>query len=219
MEPQRRNAPVWLKLLVGFHLIAITSWALPRSAPGVVNGLLKPSGLDWIPYVNDVYVRESPTKQYVLTLGFWQSWDMFAPNPTNSDVWCDAIVVRKDGSQEIFQYPRVYTQNFAAKYVTERYRKFYERAHLDMFSFMREPFARRIASLSATNPDNPVVRVTLRRHFIEIPRAMPFRLYASRLWEGIRSGNATSEMWSPSPPPIPDFASSEYYTYEVPQKP
>lgn len=219
MEPQRRNAPVWLKLLVGFHILAITSWAMPRSAPGVANGILPPSGLDWIPYLNDQYVRESPTKQYILTLGLWQSWDMFAPNPTNSDVWGDAIVVRKDGTETVFQYPRVYSQGIVAKYITERYRKYFERAHLDSFAFMRQPFAERIARVTDNDKDNPVVRVILRRHYINIPRIMPFRLYVSRLWEGVSNKAMTPEVWSPSPPPIPDFQVSPYYTYEVPQNP
>ncbi len=210
---------MWLKLFVGFHVVAITSWAMPRSAPGVANGTLSPSGLDWVPYVNDTYVRKSPTQQYLLTFGLWQSWDMFSPNPTNNDVWGDAIVVRKDGTEEIFQYPRVYTQGYFKKYVTERYRKYYERAHLDVFSFMREPFAKRIAYVTNTDPYNPVVRVILRRHFIDIPRIMPFRLYSSRFWEGLRSRQMTSEVWSPSPPPIPEFTTAPYFTYEVPQAP
>jgi hypothetical protein len=216
MEPERRNAPVWMKLLVGVHVAAITSWALPRSAPGVANQTLEPRGLDWVLYLNDRYGRNSPLQQYVLFFGFWQSWDMFAPNPTNSDVWGDAIVTRKDGKEEVFQYPRVFTQNYYLKYVTERYRKYYERAHLDSHAFMREPFAKRIALLADNQPGNPVVKVILRRHYIEIPRIIPFRLYLSRLWEGIRSGTATKETWLPSPPAMPDWTTSPYYTYEVP---
>lgn len=219
METERRNAPVWMKILVGFHVLAITSWAMPKSAPGVANGTLPPRGLDWVPFVNDRYLRSSPIQQYLLFFGFWQSWDMFAPNPTNSDIWGDAIVYRKDGSEETFQFPRVYEQNFFMKYLTERYRKYYERAHLDGSSFMREPFAKRIVTLTDKDPNNPVVKVVLRRHFIEIPRIMTFRDYSSQLWEGIRTGTMTSEKWCPSPPKIPEFGSYNYYTYEVPQKP
>lgn len=206
MKGDSRNAPLWLKLFVGFHLIAITSWSLPKSAPGVLNGAADPVGLDWLPYFNDKYVRVSPTQQYILAVGLWQSWDMFAPNPTHKDVWCDAIVRFESGRETTFQYPRVYLENYLGKYAKERYRKYYERAHLNSFSWMWEPFARHVARLVNTDPNDPPVEVLLRRHIILIPKPATAREYFAGLSEG---------KWISDAPALPDFEVQPYFRYTV----
>lgn len=218
MPETSRNAPLWLKLLVGFHVVATLSWSLPRSAPGVIREQVKPAGLDWVTYFNDKYLRVSPIQQYMLSTGLWQSWDMFAPNPTNADVWCDALVEHKDGRVGVFQYPRVYLESYPWKYVKERYRKYYERAHLDDFAFMREPFAKRVALLSQDDPNDPVVKITLRRHYVQIPRALPFRTYLSDLWGAVQTGQVDADKLCPPAPPVPDFGVASYYIYEVPAR-
>lgn len=219
MPEKTRNAPLWLKLLVGFHVVATLSWALPTSAPGVLNGQVEPTGLDWFLYGNDKYVRVSPIQQYILTFGLWQSWDMFAANPTNRDVWCDAVVTHRDGKRVLFQYPRVYEESYPWKYVKERYRKYYERAYLDSFQFMWEPFARRVALLADTEPGNPVSMVTLQRHYIQIPRTVTFRQYWDGLTKAIGEGRVTGEVLLPPSPPIPDFQVSPYYTLSIGPEP
>ena len=35
--------------------------------------------------------------RYLSTTGLWQYWDMFAPDPSNLDVWFDALVTYRDG--------------------------------------------------------------------------------------------------------------------------
>lgn len=215
MEPAR-NAPRWLKLLVGFHVLAITVWSLPPSSPGVKRGLVEPTRSEWLLYYNDVYLRYSPIRQYVLTLGFFQSWDMFAPNPTNRDIWCDAVVRYQDGSERTYQYPRVFEANYFEKYRIERYRKYYERVNLDDFAFLWPDFAQRVATIM-DDQANPPVLVTLRRHFIVTPRTVPFGEYSSNLWGAIREGHVTSDVLSPpNPPPIP-FTEAVFYIHEVDQ--
>lgn len=215
MEPAR-NAPRWLKLLVGFHVLAITSWTLPKSAPGVQAGFLEPKGLDWVLYANDAYVRHSPVQQYILTFGLFQSWDMFAPNPTNKDIWCDAIVRYQDGSEKVYTYPRVYEANYAKKYVIERYRKFYERVNLDLYQYMWPDFAQRIA-VKMDDPANPPVQVVLRRHYIVTPRTVTFAEYIENVGKAIGEGNITGSVLSPpNPEPVP-FSESVFYTYDVDQ--
>lgn len=206
MESDKRNAQIWLKLFVAFHIVAITSWSLPKSAPGVLNGAAEPVGVDWLPYFNDKYVRVSPTQQYILALGLWQSWDMFAPNPTHKDVWCDAIVTHASGKQTRYQYPRVYTENYFAKYAKERYRKYYERAHLNMYSFMWQPFAQHIARITHSDPADPPKEVLLRRHIILIPKPATAREY----FAGLKDGK-----WIADAPPIPDFEVQPYFLYKV----
>jgi hypothetical protein len=119
-------------------------------------------------YANDKYVRDSPIKYYVLTTGFWQYWDMFSPNPASVDLWCDAQVEFKDGTVKRYQYPRVYLLSIPEKYLKERYRKFFERAHMDDNAYMRPYFAQRIAYLHYKDPKNPPVRVKLFRHSLPI---------------------------------------------------
>lgn len=216
---KRRNAPLWLKLLVGFHIIATLSWSIPQSAPGVRNGSQSPQGPDgWVMYINDVYVKTSPIQQYVLSLGLWQSWDMFAPNPSAKDIWADAVVLRKDGTQTTFQYPRIYLETIPWKYVRERYRKYYERADQESNSYLWEPFAKRVAFLSNTDPANPPVQVILRRHYLIAPRAKPFGNYMGDLWAAVREGKLTSEVAFPTPPPEStesSFIVSPYFSYMV----
>ena len=212
-----RNAPRWLKLLVGFHVLAITSWSLPKSSPGVLNGLLEPRGLDWVLYTNDRYVRVSPLQQYILTFGLFQSWDMFAPNPTNKDIWCDAIVVYKDGTEKVYTYPRVFTASYPKKYVIERYRKFYERVNLDLFQWMWPDFAQRVA-VKMDDPANPPVKVFLRRHFIVTPRTVEFPDYVNQVVQAVKDGKVTAEVLSPPNPESPPFGQSIYFTYDVDQE-
>ncbi len=215
MEPARRNAPIWLKVWLVFHVIAITIWSLPKSAPGVLSGAVAPKGTDWILYVNDVYGRTSPIQQYVLGMGLFQSWDMFAPNPTNRDVWGDALVTYKDGSTKIYQYPRINTENYFWKYVKERYRKYYERANMDSFSYLWPDFARRIAVNSYDDPNNPPTRVQLRRHYVFVPRIITFPDYCESLY--VKRGHLTFDDWSPPTPPPAPFTESPYYTVDVDQ--
>jgi len=213
----KRNAPRWLRLLVGFHVIAITSWSLPTSSPGVKNGLQTPSGLDWVLFANDQYVRISPVQQYIQTLGLFQSWDMFAPNPSNKDIWCDAIVTYKDGTEKVYTYPRVYTASYPEKYVIERYRKFYERVNLDLFSWVWPDFAQRVATIM-DDPANPPVRVQLRRHFIVTPRTVTFGDYLSGVSDAVREGRLSSEVLSPPNPESPPFEASVFFIYDVDQE-
>lgn len=216
MESQR-NAPRWLKLLVGFHVLAITSWSLPKSSPGVLNNMLEPRGLDWVLYANDRYVRVSPVQQYILSLGLFQSWDMFAPNPTNKDIWCDAIVRYRDGSEKVYTYPRVSEVNYAEKYVIERYRKFYERVNHDLFQWMWPDFAQRVA-VKMDDPANPPVQVVLRRNFIVTPRTITFPDYCSNVMAAIREGRLDGETLSPANPVIPPFEQSVFLIYDVDQE-
>lgn len=215
MEPSR-NAPRWLKLLVGFHVVAITSWSLPKSSQGVLHAMVEPTRAEWILYYNDGYLRYSPIQQYILTFGLFQSWDMFAPNPTNRDIWCDAIVRYQDGSERTYQFPRVYEANYFEKYIIERYRKYYERVNLDEFSFLWPDFAQRVATIM-DDPANPPVLVSLRRHYIVTPRTITFGDYTSNLWEAVREGRVTSDVLSPPNPPIVPFSSSVFFSYDVDQ--
>ncbi|MCB8932038.1 MAG: hypothetical protein M9921_01685 [Fimbriimonadaceae bacterium] len=191
---QVRTLPVWVKPLVAFHLLAITLWSLPAPAPGLANGSIVPSvSTDSLPdfarssvsYVHDNVLlfasrAKTPPAQvdgpmhwlslaihaYLIPTGMWQYWDMFAPNPSNLDVWVDAIVEFQDGTRVVHDYPRIATLPLPLKYVQERYRKYLERAHSEDFTFLWPAFAQRIALEEyEKNENNPPVHVSLRRHY------------------------------------------------------
>lgn len=114
-------------------------------------------------------VQEGPLTYFLLRLGTWQYWDMFAPNPADTDVWVDAEVEYADGTKIVGGYPRMFALEPPQKYMKERYRKFLERAHMESNSFLWPIFAQRIALEQTRDPSNLPVRVRLKRHFFVFP--------------------------------------------------
>lgn len=190
MPAAKRNAHLLVKLFVAFHLVAIIAWSLPNPPEAVRNGTIEPTGTmiflnwNWQTFKNGSPIPEegqpgrafgyfrhyNPVRFYDMSLGNWQYWDMFAPDPSNVDLWGDAEVFYKDGSMKRWQYPRIYDMPLWKKYFMERYRKFFERASSDQFSYMFPPFAQRVAYINWTDPNNPPVRVKLYRHTMLIPQ-------------------------------------------------
>lgn len=161
---KEKPVSVFVKLFVAFHVIGITLWSLPNPRRPVMLGTVEPYGADWILYYNTLYVKNSWLRNYLLTTGVWQSWDMFAPNPSNTDFWGDAEVTYEDGTTERYAYPRMYTMSIPMKYLNERFRKFFERAGDDGHRYMWPVFAQRVAYDMDTKPGNPPVRVKLFRY-------------------------------------------------------
>ena len=186
-----RKVSIWVKLFVAFHVIAITVWAIPNppnplpkelssktrlklnaaSLGTMLSSLQRDAHIEAV-RINDgirIYnlneLKSSPLKYYVLSTGFWQYWDMFAPNPADTDYYGTAIVIYKNGAEKTYQYPRMYKLSIPVKYEKERFRKFYERAHGDADQFLWPYFAQHIALIMDTNPKNPPVEVKLIRHW------------------------------------------------------
>lgn len=181
-EPKEpRNAPIWIKIFVAIHILAITMWSLPYPKKPYMNGTAKlgidsssPAALartfsetvtEGTLYLNWKYLKGSPLMFYAGPTGFWQYWDMFSPNPADTDLYMEAEVEFQDGTKNRFKYPRIYEMPIPAKYVKERYRKFFENVNQDSQSFVRPSVAQRIALESASDPKNLPVRVTLIRFF------------------------------------------------------
>ena len=89
-------------------------------------------------------------------------------NPAQRDYYGDALITYRDGKESVYQYPRMYTLPIPEKYVQERYRKFYERAHLEASSYVWKVFAQRIAREVNRQEGNPPVLVMLRRHWRDV---------------------------------------------------
>lgn len=176
-----RNAPLWIKIFVIFHLVCITMWALPSPKEPYQQGTAKfeiktssprafvqsfsetvtEGGL----YLNWKYLKGSPLMYYPGVTGFWQYWDMFSPNPASVDLYLEADVFYEDGTKYRFKFPRMYDLSIPVKYFKERYRKFYENANQDSQAYIRPYVAQRIALECFKDPNNPPVRVNLIRFF------------------------------------------------------
>lgn len=194
MEPTQPKKVAWpIKVMVFWIMATITVWALPNPAPAITKGTRQPQGSDWILYLNQKYLKANkPIQYFLLCTGFWQSWDMFSPNPSNLNIWADEVVTYRDGSVKVHQYPRMQILSLGEKYLKERYRKFFERANGDDYSYLWPIFAQRIALECYQDPNNPPVQVELRRHFYHVQ--------------------------PPDKKTVETYKEFKYYTYEVDQK-
>ena len=160
-----------------FHVVAITLYALPRPSDATINNTAPPrwySLSDWVErglkYSYLDAKQSVPIYGYLYPSGLWQYWDMFAPDPAQTDIWCDAEVTYLDGTKTTFKYPHIKSLSIPEKFMQERHRKFYERVNSEKTPFYWMPFAQAIALKSATDPNSPPIQVTLVRHFQSVMR-------------------------------------------------
>lgn len=182
--PTKRNAPLWIKVWLPLHIIAITAWSLPY-APAAYRGSpekLKIKGDTFIAkvqsgaevarngflYANERYVKDSPLKQYLLFTGFWQYWDMFSPNPASVDNYATIYVNYADKTRKKYPYPRIYELPLHQKFMKERWRKFFERAGTGEYNYLWKPLGLAVAADMFDDPNNPPVSVELHRHQLVI---------------------------------------------------
>jgi hypothetical protein len=160
--------------VVFWHIFCICVWACPSPNDSLLSGQAKPAPLalgDWLRIFDEKDLKHLEVVRMTLfTFGTWQYWDMFAPNPADTDWYGDAIIHYKDGSEKTAAYPRMYSLGIVDKYLQERYRKFYERGHDEtLYPYMFLPFAYREAFENNGDPKNPPVKVDLHRHWFKIP--------------------------------------------------
>lgn len=156
-----------------WHIFCITVWSCPKPSDALLQGRIKPATFaigDWIRLWDDQYLKSlSAVHLYLFTTGSWQYWDMFAPDPAFYDWYGDAVIHYKNGSTKVSLYPRMFLESIPKKYLEERFRKFYERAHNENdYPYIFPQFCYRQALLNYTDPNNPPVRVELRRHWLII---------------------------------------------------
>lgn len=191
----KKNAPWWIKAFVALHLVAITMWSLPYPKKPYMNGnagfginTSSPTAFarsfsetvtEGTLYLNWKYLKGSPLMYYPGVTGFWQYWDMFSPNPANTDLYMDADVVFRDGKKIRYKFPRIYSLPIPQKYVKERYRKYFENVNQADQGYSRPFCAQRIALENFNDPQNPPTMVTLICHqdVIEAPGVTPNPAY------------------------------------------
>jgi hypothetical protein len=122
-----------ISIFILFHLIAITSWALPWNAP----------------VVRDVKELVRP---YLLWTGLFQTWDMFSPNPKSVNAYVKAIVITSDRHMKVWSFPRMEELGIGERYTKERYRKFVE----DLLDQKNEGLWPDVANHVARQFNNPI---------------------------------------------------------------
>ncbi|WP_165222351.1 hypothetical protein [Aquisphaera insulae] len=87
MNPRWTARRLIVSAFLLFHLTATAVWNVPNS----------PIGKQLIPVF----------RPYMLPLGLWQSWWMFAPNPMGSTAEMEAEVIDAQGMRHLWEFPRV----------------------------------------------------------------------------------------------------------------
>jgi len=147
-----------------FHLMAAVSWSLP------LNSLLNDRFRDLI-------------RPYMLWSGLFQAWGMFAPDPITLNSYVDAELTFRDGSKQMWSFPRMNEISYVDRYFKERYRKFStEYLRMDSHSALWPDAARYIARANR-NPGNPPVSVRLIRSWSEIQPPGRGGEYRSTPWK------------------------------------
>jgi hypothetical protein len=136
-----------------FHILAITCWCSPITTPLTV-------------------AARNLVRPYLIWSGLFQSWDMFSPDPKSKNIYLEAVVIYKDGSTELWPFPRMEMLSLTQRYFRERYRKFEENLGNDAYSDLRPDAARHIARLENNRPSPPQkVMLVVRWTDIIPPRA------------------------------------------------
>jgi len=180
MDAGKRTVHPAVKVWVLLHAFVTFMWCIPFAAPvykplvngeALPTGIERPSAMQWVFIQNDRYLHSpsSPLSQYFIWTGFWQYWDMFAPNPSNRDYYIDFLVTFADGSTKTVEYPRIANMSLPMKYPFERFRKFSERITAPNQSFTWGPIVNKIAADVYTETNHMPVRVALKQHYYDYP--------------------------------------------------
>jgi hypothetical protein len=139
-SPPRFGLKPWqylaLNIFIIFHIFAITAWALPFRSQFVVDSV-------------------ALVRPYILWSGLFQDWNMFSPMPKATNTYLQAVVIYKDGSTQMWDFPRMELLSLTQKYSKERYRKFVEILLDQNNAALRPDVARYVARLPGIREKDP----------------------------------------------------------------
>lgn len=99
-------------------------------------------------------VLYKPVYPFLSALGFWQSWNVFAPTIRMENFHLLALVTFKDGTTTLWEFPRQDLLTGVAQMRAERFRKWAnDRIRYHEYSFLQPDAARYIARLHRTGVD------------------------------------------------------------------
>jgi len=139
-SPPRFGLKRWqyiaLNIFIIFHIFAITAWAIPFRSQFVVDSV-------------------ALVRPYILWSGLFQDWNMFSPMPKATNTYLQAVVIYKDGSTQMWDFPRMELLSLTQKYSKERYRKFVEILLDQNNAALRPDVARYVARLPGIREKDP----------------------------------------------------------------
>lgn len=138
-----------------------------------------------------------PVDSYLSFFSLYQSWTMFAPDPSRANVHLSAEVEFMDGTKDTYFFPQASTMNLEDKFAFgERYRVISDVIRKDQNDFLWADTAKfALRKLRASNYHKIPLKVNLVRHWNEIPDV--------------------KSKFIPHLTKDTDFNSYEFFTYEV----
>jgi hypothetical protein len=134
---RRTATKLGISAFLVLHLTATVAWNLPSSP-------LK----QWLFPV---------LRPYMLPLGLWQSWWMFAPDPMGTTAVLEAEVIDAQGMRHLFEFPRVADLPLWQKVPRFRHPKFTCNLLIDEYSPLRATAARHaVRQLKISHTSFPV---------------------------------------------------------------
>ncbi len=151
------------------HVVLITLWCFPNAPPAVSSGRASGNVVDNLLLANDRLVRDGLPHYYIEPLGLWQYWDMFAPDPMQSDFYFEAVMQFQDGTIKSVEFPRIVKMPLLARYTKERFRKYGERVRESEYQYLWPTWAQWMATQASTDPSNPVIALNLQKKSRNVP--------------------------------------------------
>jgi hypothetical protein len=111
-----------ISAFVIFHLSALIMWTMPKCA------------------IRDRF--QSPYRYYILPLGLWQWWAIFAPEPIRNTTNLNAEVVDSKGMRQVYEFTRIGELSWWQKFGRYRNPKFTNNMAIEEYAKHREFTAR-----------------------------------------------------------------------------
>lgn len=161
-----------ISFFILFHWFCVVAWLFPK--PSVTKTTMLSLSLP-LPKKDKTTGHWTIQKRHIVetylhNTGLWQDWSMFAPNPLQINRYVNATVVYQDGSEKIFNLPRLSQLNMFEAWIQKRWRKYQHRLIDENGPGFRDDFARYVARKMYTDPNNPPVKIILNQFDAPIPR-------------------------------------------------
>jgi hypothetical protein len=114
---------------------------------------------------------EAPFRYYVLPLGIWQWWAIFAPDPMKDDLYLEAEVVDAKGMRRLFEFPTIGDLSWWAKLSRYRHPKFTSNMMNDEYLVHRRFTCRHVLRQLDLNDDAYPLVVSL---YVRVKPTPPF---------------------------------------------
>jgi hypothetical protein len=140
-----------LSAFIIWHVSALIIWTIP---PSVIKARFEP-----------------PFRYYVLPLGIWQWWAIFAPDPMKDDLYLESEVVDAKGMRRLFEFPTIGDLPWWAKLSRYRHPKFTSNMMNEEYTVHRRFTCRHVLRQLDLNDDAYPLMVSL---YVRVKPTPPF---------------------------------------------